>query len=63
MKVSVDVNRLAYIQASTDFSVQQIRLSDNYTYLMTMTNKGMERVFDKIPGIFRAIDLSSNKFK
>ena len=36
MKV-VDVNKLAYKQASTDLSIQQFRLSDNYTYSMTMT--------------------------
>ena len=29
---------------------------------MTMTNKGMERVYPKIPHSFKAIDLSSNKF-
>ena len=39
MKDSADVNKLAYIQASTNVSVQQIRLSDNYTYLMTMTTR------------------------
>ncbi|WJZ99706.1 hypothetical protein VitviT2T_018126 [Vitis vinifera] len=37
MKVAVDVNKLTYKQASTDLSIQQFRLSDNYTYSMTMT--------------------------
>ncbi|XP_034677363.1 putative receptor like protein 25 [Vitis riparia] len=34
-----------------------------YTCSMTMVNKGMERVYEKIPDIFTAADLSSNKFE
>uniref|UniRef100_F6HHN2 Leucine-rich repeat-containing N-terminal plant-type domain-containing protein n=1 Tax=Vitis vinifera TaxID=29760 RepID=F6HHN2_VITVI len=60
---SIDADNFTYMQASSGFSTQTYKLYDNYTYSMTMTNKGMERVYEKIPGIFRAIDFSSNKFK
>ncbi|KAJ9686881.1 hypothetical protein PVL29_015650 [Vitis rotundifolia] len=60
---SIDADNFTYMQASSGFATQTYKLYDNYTYSMTMTNKGMERVYEKIPGIFRAIDFSSNKFK
>ncbi|KAL6330434.1 hypothetical protein AAG906_040364 [Vitis piasezkii] len=60
---SIDADNFTYMQASSGFATQAYKLYDNYTYSMTMTNKGMERVYEKIPGIFRAIDFSSNKFK
>ena len=60
---SIDADNFTYMQASSGFATQTYKLYDNYTYSMTMTNKGMERVYEKIPGIFRPIDFSSNKFK
>ena len=60
---SIDEDNFTYMQTSSGFDTQTYKLYDNYSYSMTMTNKGMERVYEKIPGIFRAIDFSSNKFK
>ena len=35
----------------------------HYTYSITFTNKGRELVYERIPYIFIAMDLSSNKFE
>ena len=59
----VDEEHFSYMQSMTGFVlIRTYRLYENYNYSMTMTNKGMERVYPKIPRSFKAIDLSSNKF-
>ncbi|KAL6330240.1 hypothetical protein AAG906_040162 [Vitis piasezkii] len=59
----VDEEHFSYMQSMTGFVlIRAYRLYENYNYSMTMTNKGMERVYPKIPRSFKAIDLSSNKF-
>ena len=38
-------------------------MTSQYPYSMTFTNKGMEIAYERIPYIFIAMDLSSNKFE
>ncbi|KAF7851491.1 hypothetical protein BT93_L3835 [Corymbia citriodora subsp. variegata] len=63
MKVIVGLDQLAYmsiyplVNASPDAYVRTM------TYAMTLTSKGTEREYAKIPDDFVGIDLSNNKFE
>ncbi|KAJ6865441.1 hypothetical protein NC651_035874 [Populus alba x Populus x berolinensis] len=54
---------LIYMQANTSFQTSQVRMTDHYDYSMTMTNKGVMRLYEKIQDSLTAIDLSSNGFE
>ncbi|KAL9337000.1 hypothetical protein Peur_071488 [Populus x canadensis] len=54
---------LIYMQANTSFQTSQIRMTAEYEYSMTMTNKGVMRLYEKIQDSLTAIDLSSNGFE
>ena len=59
----IEVSGPWYMQANSRFEMLGYILILNYMYSMTMTNKGMQRIYGKIPDIFIAIDFSSNNFK
>ena len=61
MKI-LESKHLTYMQVGIKFQVSRHLWTAYYTCSMTMVNKGMERVYEKIPDIFTAADLSSNKF-
>ncbi|RVW94838.1 Receptor like protein 42 [Vitis vinifera] len=62
MKI-LESKHLTYMQVGIKFQVSGHLWTAYYTCSMTMVNKGMERVYEKIPDIFTAADLSSNKFE
>ncbi|WOH03121.1 hypothetical protein DCAR_0522515 [Daucus carota subsp. sativus] len=53
-----------YVEAKFDISFTQGKYTYHYLYYspMILTYKGAKREYNKIPNIFTAIDLSSNKF-
>ena len=52
-----------YMQANMSFNVLGFKQTNHYTYSMTFTNRGIEIAYERIPYIFIAMDLSSNKFE
>ncbi|XP_011032612.1 PREDICTED: receptor-like protein 12 isoform X2 [Populus euphratica] len=54
---------LIYMQANTSFKTSHITMYNRYDYSMTMTNKGVMRLYEKIQDSLTAIDLSSNGFE
>ncbi|KAL7218695.1 hypothetical protein ACSBR2_011878 [Camellia fascicularis] len=59
-----DMDNMTYMHALTNFPAQNNILGqESYSYTMTITNKGVNREYEKILNIFIAIDFSSNKFK
>ncbi|KAM3751268.1 hypothetical protein ACB098_04G096000 [Castanea mollissima] len=52
-----------YMQANTSFNGPGYAWTNQYTYSMTFTNRGIEIAYERIPYIFIAMDLSSNKFE
>ncbi|XP_065627590.1 LOW QUALITY PROTEIN: receptor-like protein 9DC3 [Quercus suber] len=54
-----------YMQTNMSFGVDVLgsQWTDQYTYSMTFTNRGIEIAYERIPYIFIAMDLSSNKFE
>jgi Leucine-rich repeat (LRR) protein len=54
---------LIYMQANASFQTSQIRMTDKYEYSMTMTNKGVMRLYEKIQDSLTVIDLSRNGFE
>ncbi|KAM7495280.1 hypothetical protein LguiB_029889 [Lonicera macranthoides] len=58
-----NVDWLSYMQVNITFQWQQWGWDDSYPYSITITNKGVRFVYEKILNILTAIDLSSNKFK
>ena len=54
---------LQYMQANIVFDMPGYIMTDNFVYSMTMTNKGMQRFYEKISNSFKAIDFSGNNFK
>jgi Leucine-rich repeat (LRR) protein len=54
---------LIYMQANTSFQTSHITMHNRYDYSMTMTNKGVMRLYEKIQDSLTAIDLSSNGFE
>ena len=55
-------HHLTYIHAETSFRVETYYWFENYDYSMKITNKGLDTVYQKVQEIFRAIDMSSNRF-
>jgi len=53
---------LIYMQANTRFQMSHYTMNHKYEYSMTMTNKGVMRLYEKIQDSLTAIDLSSNGF-
>ncbi|KAI5561405.1 hypothetical protein BDE02_16G113500 [Populus trichocarpa] len=60
---NVHNEHLIYMQANTSFRTSQIRMTAEYEYSMTMTNKGVMRLYEKIQDSLTVIDLSSNGFE
>jgi Leucine-rich repeat (LRR) protein len=54
---------LIYMQANTSFQTSHITVNEQYEYSMTMTNKGVMRLYEKIQDSLTAVDLSSNGFE
>jgi len=54
---------LIYMQANTSFLTSHYTMNGQYEYSMTMTNKGVIRLYEKIQDSLTAIDLSSNGFE
>ena len=52
-----------YMQANMDFQLPKYSVTSQYPYSMTLTNKGLETAYERIPYIFIAMDLSSNNFE
>ncbi|XP_034710508.1 receptor-like protein 43 [Vitis riparia] len=63
MKLTDIANDLRYMQARPEFEIPGYGWTARYMYSMTMTNRGMQRFYKKIPNIFIAIDFSGNNFK
>ncbi|XP_034710504.1 receptor like protein 27-like [Vitis riparia] len=63
MKLTDIANDLRYMQVRPEFGNLGYTWTGHYLYSMTMTNKGMQRFYEKIPDIFIAIDFSGNNFK
>ncbi|KAJ9678799.1 hypothetical protein PVL29_020865 [Vitis rotundifolia] len=63
MKLTDIANDLRYMQARPKFQIPGYRWTMPYMYSMTMTNRGMQRFYEKIPDVFIAIDFSGNNFK
>uniref|UniRef100_A0A2N9GMH5 Disease resistance R13L4/SHOC-2-like LRR domain-containing protein n=1 Tax=Fagus sylvatica TaxID=28930 RepID=A0A2N9GMH5_FAGSY len=55
-------HHLTYIHVETSSSVGVYHWFDTYDYSMKITNKGLDTVYHKVQEIFRAIDMSSNRF-
>jgi Leucine-rich repeat (LRR) protein len=60
-----DVKGLMYMEAdgSVTTPMSGTTWSTSFPYSMTFTYKGTERVYEKIPSVFIAIDLSNNSFE
>ncbi|XP_050255748.1 receptor-like protein 7 isoform X2 [Quercus robur] len=52
-----------YMQENMNFIVPKYSGKYHYSYSMTFTNRGIEIAYERIPYIFIAMDLSSNKFE
>ncbi|XP_059644776.1 receptor like protein 22-like [Cornus florida] len=59
----VDIKRLTYMGTSKMLGGPDNQWFDDYHYSMTLMNKGVQLLYEHIPSIFTAIDLSSNKFE
>ncbi|XP_034700975.1 receptor-like protein 43 [Vitis riparia] len=63
MKLTDIASGLRYMQISPIMDLQNDEWITGYMYSMTMTNKGMQRFYERIPDTFMAIDFSGNNFK
>jgi len=54
---------LIYMQADTSIDISRASVTNPYPYSMTMTNKGVMTLYEKIQDSLSAIDLSSNGFE
>ncbi|KAG5253449.1 receptor protein [Salix suchowensis] len=54
---------LHYMQANTGFQISHHRMTNQYEYSMTMTDKGVMILYEKIQDSLTAIDLSCNDFE
>ena len=59
----IEGDGLRYMQANTRFEMPGYIMPANFIYSITMTNKGMQRFYEKVPDIFTAIDFSGNNFE
>ncbi|KAB1219254.1 Receptor-like protein 12 [Morella rubra] len=62
MKI-IDEKHLRYLEVNSNLEGKGYSWSTNFTYSMTLINKGMEMTYGHILDFFVAIDLSSNKFE
>ncbi|XP_061955006.1 receptor-like protein 7 [Populus nigra] len=63
MKNVRNYKHLIYMQADTSFKTPHGTMNRRYEYSMTMTNKGVMRLYEKIQESLTAIDLSCNGFE
>jgi Leucine-rich repeat (LRR) protein len=63
MKNILNDQHLIYMQANTSFQTSHSIMNNQYEYSMTMTNKGVMILYEKIQDSLTAIDLSSNGFE
>ncbi|KAK9996227.1 hypothetical protein SO802_020913 [Lithocarpus litseifolius] len=59
----IDKQSQMYMQENMNFNITGYFWKSDYTYSMTFTNRGIEIAYERIPYIFIAMDLSSNKFE
>ena len=59
----IDNHGQMYMQENMNFDITGYFWKSDYTYSMTFTNRGIEIAYERIPYIFIAMDLSSNKFE
>nr|XP_023929437.1 receptor-like protein 9DC3 [Quercus suber] len=59
----IDKHGQMYMQENMNFTMTRYSWKSDYTYSMTFTNRGIEIAYERIPYIFIAMDLSSNKFE
>jgi Leucine-rich repeat (LRR) protein len=60
---TVNKKHFIYMQANTRFQISHYTMNHKYEYSMTMTNKGVMRLYEKIQDSLTAIDLSNNGFE
>ncbi|XP_011032783.1 PREDICTED: receptor-like protein 12 [Populus euphratica] len=60
---TVHKEHLIYMQVNTSFNISDYSMRIQYQLSMTMTNKGVMRLYEKIQDSLSAIDLSSNGFE
>ncbi|XP_038696816.1 receptor-like protein 7 [Tripterygium wilfordii] len=58
-----DVDHFSYMTETITLSGFSFELKRIYNYQLTLVNKGVSMDYKKIPHVFAAIDLSSNKFE
>ncbi|RVW37573.1 Receptor like protein 42 [Vitis vinifera] len=63
MKLTDIASSLRYMQISPMIDLKNNVIITGYMYSMTMTNKGMQRFYERILDTFMAIDFSGNNFK
>ncbi|XP_059596908.1 receptor like protein 27 [Vitis vinifera] len=63
MKLTDIASGLRYMQISPMIDLKNNVMITGYMYSMTMTNKGMQRFYERILDTFMAIDFSGNNFK
>ena len=63
MRIIGNYHGQMYMQANMSFNVLRETWTKQYTYSMIFTNRGIEIAYERIPYIFIAMDLSSNKFE
>ncbi|KAG6663874.1 hypothetical protein CIPAW_02G052900 [Carya illinoinensis] len=60
----VDAASLKYVEErQTSVTFAGYTLNHTYSYSMTMINKGIETVYERVPNFLIVIDLSSNRFE
>ncbi|XVF81443.1 hypothetical protein PTKIN_Ptkin15bG0155400 [Pterospermum kingtungense] len=59
----VNASNLSYLQANSEFQTQNHLWNKYFIYSVTLTSKGTERDYEKIPDFLVAIDFSSNSFE
>ncbi|KAI5561406.1 hypothetical protein BDE02_16G113600 [Populus trichocarpa] len=60
---TVHKEHLIYMQVNTSFQITEFLMTIQFQFSMTMTNKGVMRLYEKIQDSLTAIDLSSNGFE
>ncbi|XP_048328454.2 receptor-like protein 33 [Ziziphus jujuba] len=53
----------SYLVANFSFDVKAVTWSNEFAYSITITNKGMVMLYEKVQEVFAVIDLSSNRFE
>ncbi|XP_034924147.1 receptor-like protein 6 [Populus alba] len=60
---TVHKEHLIYMQVNTSFIIYEFLITIQFQFSMTMTNKGVMRLYEKIQDSLTAIDFSSNGFE